>query len=288
MDQAVVLGAPRSGTTFLMNFLDAMPRVEAVSGNLLPTVIPHLFNQELPAVARRALLGAFGRSLTDYLESGAFNARSAALRKYIASRRGLGDVVTGRRSVEGIIYKEPFLAFAPQYVYEALPEARLIYILRDGRDVADSLVRTYDVLTDEKLSHTDTTEAPITREHGKRFVPWWVEAGREDEFLAASQYVRAIWMWAAMVRRCRTFLATDVVKGSGRVLHVRYEDVVTEPALWGSTIAGHLSRHMTRRMRHRIESGHRQSIGIHQRRNSTEIAEALRVAGPELREHAYL
>ena len=51
-EYAIVLGAPRSGTTFLMSFLDAMPATEAVTGNLIPTVIPHV--DESRALAGRA------------------------------------------------------------------------------------------------------------------------------------------------------------------------------------------------------------------------------------------
>ena len=98
-----------------------------------------------------------------------------------------------------IVYKEPFFAFAPEYAYEALPSGRIVYIVRDGRDVADSLVRSYDVLTDEKLAGLGTTEAPLGRRHGRLYVPWWVEEGREGEFAVATPYVRAIWMWSAMV-----------------------------------------------------------------------------------------
>jgi hypothetical protein len=287
MEYGVVLGAPRSGTTFLMSFLDAMPRTEAVTGNLLPTVIPHLINFQLPPFVHDALVGAFRRSLTDYSTSGLFNSRSSALRKWFAARDGLVRAAIGQRSVDRIIYKEPFLAFAPEYTYESLPGARLIYIVRDGRDVADSLVRTYDVLTDQKLTHMNTAEAPMGREWGGRFVPWWVEVGREDDFLSASAYVRAIWMWAVMVRRCRAFFSEDRVIDQGGVLHIRYEDMVDDPQEWGRRITEHIGGAMTRRMRHRIESAHSRSIGTYKRRTTQELTEAVRVAGVELRAHGY-
>lgn len=43
----VILGCPRSGTTFLVDSLKAMPNSECISGHLLPIVIPHLVNQNL-------------------------------------------------------------------------------------------------------------------------------------------------------------------------------------------------------------------------------------------------
>jgi hypothetical protein len=283
----VVLGVPRSGTTFLMRFLDAMPETEAVAGNLLPTVVPHLMNQELSPAVRDALLGAFPRSLRDYLESGAFNSRSAALRKWAAARHDLGGALAGRRQVARIVYKEPFLAFAPGYAYEALPAARIVYIVRDGRDVADSLVRSYDVLTDEKLADLGSTESPLGRRHGAIYVPWWVEQGREDEFAAATPYVRALWMWAAMAGRCRGFFSDAGVRASRRIFELKYEDLVSDPAEWGRRVAEHLGGGMTARMRKEAGEAHSRSIGVHRRRDAAELAAGTRVAGDELRAHGY-
>jgi hypothetical protein len=283
----VVLGAPRSGTTFLMRFLDAMPETEAVAGNLLPTVVPHLMNQDLSPDVREALLGAFPRSLRDYLESGAFNSRSAALRKWVAARHDLSGAVAGRRHIVRVVYKEPFLAFAPDYAYEALPGSRIVYIVRDGRDVADSLVRSYDVLTDRKLEGLDSTESPLGRRHGAIYVPWWVEEGREDEFAAATPYVRALWMWAAMAGRCRAFFSDDPVRASGRILELRYEDVVGDPGEWGRQVAEHLGGQMTARMRREVDEAHSRSVGVHRRRDEAELAAGARIAGDELQANGY-
>ena len=270
-----------------MRVIDTMPRTEAVSGNLLPTAIPHLVNQDLPDEAQDVLRYAFRRALDDYLESGLFNSRSALLRKAVVTRRPLVSVRARGRALERIVYKEPFLAFAPGYAYEALPESRLIHIVRDGRDVADSLVRSYDVLTDAKLSMR-TTEAPILRGAGDREVPWWVREGREPEFLAATPFVRAIWMWAEMAGRCRAFFERTEVAGSGRVLQIPYESLIADPPAWGERIASHLGAELTRQARRQVASARDTSIGVHRRRRRDELAEAERVAGDELRLHGYL
>ena len=282
MDYGLVLGAPRSGTTFLMRALDALPDTECVTGNLLPVAIPHLWNRELSEEARETLLGAFEKSLRDYLESGAYNARAAALAKWAAARGGLLRAARGERREARLVYKEPFLAFAPDYAYEALPGARLVYLVRDGRDVADSLVRSYDVFTDEKLVRLDTSEAPIGRLRGDRYVPWWVEEGADEEFLAAVPYVRAIWMWMEMVHRCDEFFSRPEVVASGRVLQVRYEELVGDPVGVGSRIVGHLGTDMNRRVKARLREAHAGSVGVHRGRDRAEIAEAERVAGAEL------
>ncbi len=288
--RAVVFGAPRSGTTFLMAVLNGLPAAECVSGNLLPVGIAHLAAQELPDEVRDALERSFRVGLADYLTTSLYHARAAALRKWWTASRGastLRAAIDGRRVERMLIYKEPFLAFAPQLAYAALPQARLLYIFRDGRDVADSLVRTYGVLSDERLADLESDEVALGRKVGERYVPWWVREGEEDAFLGASPFLRAVWMWREMVRRCDTFFRREDVTASGRVLHIRYEDLIAKPLEEGQRIAEHLGEPVSPMMRRRLANAHPRSVGIHARLDESEIAAAEELAGEELQGLGY-
>jgi hypothetical protein len=273
-----------------MNVLDALPEAECVSGNLFPIALAHLAAQSPPdetlAVIERSMRGAF----RDYADSAVYRSRLAALRKWwVASRRPgeLRPALRGGRDERVLVYKEPFLSFAPELPFEAMPDCRMIYLVRDGRDVADSMVRKYDILSDRSLATLDSNESVLGRRRGELYVPWWVEPGKEDTFLGADQFVRAIWMWSELNARCERFLERPDVRESGRVLEVRYEQLMAEPVSQGEALIEHLGMRMGARARARLEEGHLRSHGIHRSRNPASIRLAEEIAGPQLRRLGY-
>ena len=290
VDYNIVLGCPRSGTTFLIQSLNALPNSECVSGHLVPIAIPHLINSNVSAEVYQTLSNSFEFSLQDHLESISKN-RVDSIYKWFTgciSNQELIDSLQQKRQIERLVYKEPFLAFAPEYTYNSLPNSRIVHIYRDGRDCADSLMRKYQPLTDEKLTNLYTAEMPLGRKWDRRYVPWWVKAGSEEKFLQCTPYVRSVWMWKEMVRRCHQFFSRPEVADSGRVLLLKYEDLVTDPLKYGQQVVEHFGCEMNPRLTKKFNQARDNSIGIHRRRESSETELATEIAEAELKLYGYL
>ncbi|MEQ8994946.1 MAG: sulfotransferase [Coleofasciculus sp. B1-GNL1-01] len=290
VEYGIVLGCPRSGTTFLMKALKGLPNSECISGSHLPVSIPHIVSFSLTEPLKKALAFGFEHSLLNYLDE-ATNSQWLALQKWLkgsASITELIQTIQRKRKVERIVYKEPFLGFSPEFIYKALPNCRIIHIYRDGRDCANSLVRSYNVLTDEKLQDLRTAEMPLGRQYDYRYVPWWVEEEREEEFIACTPYVRAIWMWKEIVSRCHDFFSRPEIIASNRILLLKYEDFVNEPLKYGEIVVEFLGCKMNNRLRKKFKQASNRSIGSYQGRDPREIEVAERVAQVELEIYEYL
>jgi len=290
VEYGIVMGCPRSGTTFLMTCLNALPYSECVSGHLLPVPIPHIVNCSLDSEVYEALSRSVSFAFQDYLESVA-QARVPAVARWLNGAMASGELIQAlqrKRTIKRLIYKEPFLSFATEFIYNALPNCRIVHIYRDGRDAADSLVRRYNVLTDEKLMTLSTAEMPLGRKYDHRYVPWWVEVGLEAEFLECTPYLRAIWMWKEMVRRCHDFFSLPEVVASGRVMLLKYEDLVSNPLQYGESVVSHFDGVMNNQLQTKFKQAKISSIGIHKRREQQEVEAAENIAQAELELYGYL
>jgi hypothetical protein len=287
---AIVLGCPRSGTTFLMGALNALSNSECISGDHLPVSIPSIVNQKLPKDIVSSLAFGFKHSLDNYLDRET-NSKFNVLHKWtlgcIDSKELIASFLN-KRYVKNIIYKEPFLAFSPEFAYNALPGCKIIHIYRDGRDCADSLMRKYNVLTDEKLNSLSTAESHLGRKYWDNYIPWWVEKSKEKKFLSCTPYLRAVWMWKEMVKRCHELFSKKEILSGNRVLLLKYEDLVSEPVKYGKIVVKHLGRKWNKRLEIKFKKGYTISIGIHKRRNPKEIRKANEIAKQELKIYGYI
>jgi Sulfotransferase family len=169
-----VVGAPRSGTTFLAGSIAAQPGLVDL-GEVQPVkaAIPGLTTLPVPQAASRF------RRILDRVR-----------------RLGLSAHLRG-------VEQTPETAFVLGAVLHAYPEAQAVHIVRDGRDVVSSLLER-GWLSAGRGGRDDTRAG-----YGSH-VRFWVEPERAHEFVDASDARRAAWAWrryvtAARIESDRTF-----------------------------------------------------------------------------------
>ena len=191
-----VVGSPRSGTTFTGSVLGSLPGfVDLDEVQPWKAAIPGLLGQDAGEVATQ-------------------------LRRILQRVRTLG-LVRGLRGVE----QTPETSFVLAAALRAYPEAVAVHVVRDGRDVATSLLER-GWLSAER---TGADDARLPFGSHARF---WVEPGREVEFSSASDATRAAWAWRRYVTAARAV--------PERTVEVRYEQLVSDPESAAAPVAARL------------------------------------------------
>ena len=102
-----------------------------------------------------------------------------------------GELLDRQPRLDHFVFKELFLSFSPGLALRPFPASGVIHITRDGRDVADSLARSYDGYSQAFMERLQSDNpGALRRSAGKDFVPWWVDDRLADDFLKGSPYVR--------------------------------------------------------------------------------------------------
>jgi Sulfotransferase family len=191
-----IIGAPRSGTTFLGSCIGRLPEVSY-----------HMEPRLTKAAARCVYDGSWSER------------RCAAVFRISYSAMLLATLDGGRRFAE----KNPENSFVVPFLAAALPGARFVHIIRDGRDAAVSHAEQ------PWLAAASAGSARRGRA-GQLWGPyprWWVEPERREEFTQVSDLVRSAWCW----RRFTTAALDGTADlSAGRTLELRYEAVVADPA----------------------------------------------------------
>ena len=142
-----ILGSPRSGSTWLLAMLAGHPRVIPIDEPLIGWFLGP-FTADIPGVDPEHLdlddvtlrgLQRFKRS--QFFSDDFKGVWLPGLRRLIADRlrsEALEHPGRGRLSDSVIAVKEPSGSQAADVLSEATPRSRLLWLLRDGRDVVDS------------------------------------------------------------------------------------------------------------------------------------------------------
>ena len=239
-----VVGSPRSGTTFLAGAIGSLPGFVDL-GEVAPVkaAVPEMAALEQEEAARR-------------------------LRKILAVARRVG-LVGSVRAVE----QTPELAHLGSIIPLAYPQATVVHIVRDGRDVVCSLLEK-PWLRPEQAKADDAGIA-----YGS-YARFWVEPERRDEFERVSDARRAAWAWRRYVTAARTMQPP--------ALEVRYEQLATDPGSVAHELAEHL-RAPEAQLSAALERAHGTSVGRYRDDLSVDqLVDVLAEAGDLLRELGYV
>jgi Sulfotransferase family len=185
-----VVGSPRSGTSFTAGAIGALPRfVDLGEVPLLKAAIPDLV--ELPE-----------------------EEQAGEIRQVLQRVRRLAFV----RRLRGV-EQTPETGFVLPAALRAFSSATAVHVVRDGRDVACSLLER-GWLSAKRSAESD--DAKLSYGVHPRF---WVEPERREEFVHASDARRAAWAWRRYVTAARST--------PERTVQLRYEEIVDDPDATG-------------------------------------------------------
>jgi hypothetical protein len=194
------VGSPRSGTSFTAETIGTVSGF-ADLGELRP------LKQALPDLVARPAEDAV-----------------TPIRGIIRRAQRLG-FVTSRRGIE----QTPESTFLIEALALAFPQGRFLHLVRDGRDVAASLIALGWLASGEqKIDEVRQSFGPQPR--------FWVEGDRREEFARVSEATRAAWVW----RRYETTARRLLEPVGDRALEVRYERLVADPAAVARELAAFL------------------------------------------------
>lgn len=230
-----IVGCPRSGTTFTASALGA------VTGFIDLGEVPR-FKRALPGLFQGVATGARAESVRQIRSIITFNQRIA--------------MAGGRTAIE----QTPESTFLIPEIADAFPKARFVHLIRDGRDVATSLLERGWLAADPALAEARDGRPVDDAGHPfGNYARFWVEPERKDEFESATDATRCGWAWR---RYLSSALSALNALEPGRSIAVRYEDLVSQPAAVGERLASALGAHGKREQFARaLSTTHSRSVG---------------------------
>src|SRR5262249_13367976 len=201
-----IIGAPRSGTTFLGGCLGRMPEVSY-----------HFEPRLTKAAARCVYDGSWSER------------RCATVFRLSYSALLLAGLHGGCRFAE----KNPENSFVVPFLAETMPDAQFIHIIRDGRDAAVSH-SDQPWLKAKSAGHG----RPARGGRGGRGAGGGGAPDRREEFAAVSDIARSAWCWRRFTEAALAGLAT---LPAGKSIEVRYESVVSDPMRAADLLSGFLA-----------------------------------------------
>lgn len=134
----------------------------------------------------------------------------------------------------------PFL----QFLFDAMPKSKLIYVIRNGKDVAlDCLNKRW--FSDKQLL-SPIKALPYQKYKYKNNIwhlPWWISSGDEDLFISYSEYERCLYYWCQTVES--GYKLVNEMRINGNCVSVHYEDLIKKTLDTTILVAEFLGSKMT-------------------------------------------
>ncbi|MEL7035749.1 MAG: sulfotransferase [Cyanobacteria bacterium J06592_8] len=197
-----IVGAPRSGTTFLGNCIGVLPE----------------YSYHFEPVA------TVGASRYVYHSQWSFQQASSFYRlvyKWLMRINLDGDLKFAEKS--------PDNCFLMPFLYQCFPNAKFIHIIRDGRDATLSNAKKPWLSSSSNGLGLREPSGYLLGSHPR----YWVEPERTHEFQQTSDVHRCIWCWR---RHTEAALNHANSLPSGQYFEIYYESLVTDPKAYAGKI----------------------------------------------------
>lgn len=276
-----VLGAPHSGTDLLARALKRAPGFHVTMGrqNVLRVIYAFARRPSIQQGRDEAVARVLRDAFAEAWQISSHGCLSCAPQcRQAGGVNGTGPCVT-TRNVSRYGDASPDLLYCAQALVSAFPDARLVQIVRDGRDVVA------DMLADESsLAWFRPGFANLDQEFPNPFF------GIEDEtdrsiWSQVSLAGKCALRWRGAIRhsaRLRTELSPD------QLTTLRYEDLIRQPGRAAAAVSAFLGSGDMRAPALGLQTSGAPAVGGWRDRLSAEQADEVeRLAGPELRRVGY-
>jgi hypothetical protein len=159
-DIVFIVGCPRSGTTYLQRLLAAHPQIKTGQESHVFYLVGPLFRLWKAQMKAMDTDPRGGVGLPCYFEEKEF---LFILRGFLSDL--LNPMVDSLKKNEVFVEKSPSHALYLDAIYELLPEARIIHVLRDARDVVASLLAASRSWGKHWAPETPKKAADLWRKH---------------------------------------------------------------------------------------------------------------------------
>lgn len=274
-----VVGAPHSGTGLLAAALKRSAGFHLTMGRPGVLRVTYAFARR-PSIAAERGQGA-ARVLRDaYAQAWQISPRGCMECppecRELAGPPGTGVCVSDGRGTHRYADASPDLLYSVDVLFDAFPDAQILQIVRDGRDVVA------DMLGDEQcLAWFKPGVANLNEVFPNPFLGV-EDATERARWPVAAPAVKCALRWRGSVRlsaRLRAQTPED------QLFTVRYEDLVTRPSRVIATVADYLGTPVSKTALAGIDD--RGVGGWHDRLTKRQVTQVERIAGAELRRLGY-